>query len=83
MYEPHKITISMNTSLAHMHTHTHTPQSFSSHSLNALCTRWLRDQFEDADRNGDGTLDLKEVVAMMRKLNVGVSKKVIRRKFQV
>ena len=45
--------------------------------------RWLRDLFEDADKNGDGTLDLKEVVAMLRRLNVGVSKRVIKRKFEV
>ena len=59
------------------------------HSLFLSCTiftltpRWLRDLFEEADRNGDGTLDLKEVVAMLRRLNVGVSKKVIKRKFEV
>ena len=51
--------------------------------FNPLWTRWLRDLFEDADRNGDGTLDLKEVIAMLRRLNVGVSKKVIKRKFEV
>ena len=51
--------------------------------INPLLTRWLRDLFEDADRNGDGTLDLKEVIAMLRRLNVGVSKKVIKRKFEV
>ena len=45
--------------------------------------RWLRDLFEDADKNRDGTLDLKEVVAMLRRLNVGVSKSVIKRKFEV
>ena len=48
-----------------------------------LTLRWLRDLFEDADKNGDGTLDLKEVVVMLRQLNVGVSKKVIKKKFEV
>ena len=51
--------------------------------LNPYPPRWLRDLFEDADRNGDGTLDLKEVIAMLRRLNVGVSKKVIKQKFKV
>ena len=51
--------------------------------FSSLTLRWLRDLFEDADRNGDGTLDLKEVIAMMRRLNVGVSKKIIKRKFEV
>ena len=33
--------------------------------------RWLKDMFDEADKNGDGTLDLKEVVQMMKLLNVG------------
>ena len=45
--------------------------------------KWLRDQFDGADKNGDGTLDLKEVVQMMKSLNVGVSKKVIKKMFKV
>ena len=53
------------------------------YDFNPLPTRWLRDLFEDADQNGDGTLDLKEVIAMLRRLNVGVSKKVIKQKFKV
>lgn len=39
--------------------------------------------FDEADKNGDGTLDLKEVVQMMKSLNVGVSKKVIKKMFKV
>lgn len=45
--------------------------------------RWLQDMFSDADKNGDGTLDLKEVLQMLRSLNVGVSKKVVKQMFKV
>jgi Ca2+-binding EF-hand superfamily protein len=39
--------------------------------------------FDSADKNGDGTLDLKEVLQMMKTLNVGVSKKVVKKMFKV
>lgn len=45
--------------------------------------RWLKDLFDTADKNGDGTLDLKEVLQMMKTLNVGVSKKVVKKMFKV
>lgn len=45
--------------------------------------RWLQELFDGADKNGDGTLDLKEVVQMMKSLNVGVSKKAIKKMFKV
>lgn len=45
--------------------------------------RWLKDLFEDADKSGDGVLDIKEVLQMMHKLNVGVSTKVLKQKFKV
>ena len=47
------------------------------------CCRWLRKLFNEADLNGDGTLDLKEVVRLMKKLNVGVSSKILKEKFKV
>ena len=46
-------------------------------------TRWLRDLFEEADKNGDGTLDMKEVLRIMQQLNIGISKKVLKQKFKV
>lgn len=57
----------------------HAEDKFSS----KIRERWLRDLFDEADKNGDGTLDLKEVVQMMKSLNVGVSKKVIKKMFKV
>ena len=48
-----------------------------------MCARWLRDLFEEADKNGDGTLDLKEVLRIMQQLNIGISKKVLKQKFKV
>lgn len=57
----------------HIHTHTHT----CTHS------RWLRNLFEEADSNSDGTLDIKEVLRMMRSLNVGISNKILKQKFKV
>ena len=45
--------------------------------------RWLRNLFEEADSNSDGTLDIKEVLRMMRSLNVGISNKILKQKFKV
>ena len=39
--------------------------------------------FEEADKNGDGTLDMKEVLRIMQRLNIGISKKVLKQKFKV
>lgn len=48
-----------------------------------MTCRWLRGLFDDSDENGDGELSLREVVNMMKKLNVGVSTKIIRKMFKV
>ena len=45
--------------------------------------RWLKDLFDGADKDSSGTLDVKEVLSMMHRLNVGVSSKEIKRKFKV
>ena len=46
-------------------------------------SRWLRDLFEGADKDSSGTLTVKEVMSLMDELNVGVSKKIVKRMFKV
>lgn len=46
-------------------------------------SRWLRDLFESADRDGSGSLSVKEVLTMMKELNVNINKKVLKQKFKV
>ena len=45
--------------------------------------RWLEHIFEAADRNGDDTLDCKEVIKMAKELNMGFTKKDIQNMFEV
>ena len=81
----HAITHTHHHAITHTHHHTITHEHTGAgieHSTRVR-NRWLQDLFNEADVNGDGTLDLKEVVNMMRKLNVGISKKVLRQKFKV
>ncbi|XP_062518362.1 1-phosphatidylinositol 4,5-bisphosphate phosphodiesterase eta-2-like isoform X2 [Corticium candelabrum] len=44
---------------------------------------WLRETFEAADKNGDGTLSLEEILRLMNKLNVGLATSQVRRLFSV
>ena len=48
-----------------------------------IVCRWLRALFDESDENGDGDLSLKEIVNMMKRLNVGISTKIIRKMFKV
>ncbi len=52
-------------------------------SSSVVRSRWLRDMFEGADKDNSGTLTMKEVLALMHDLNVGVSKKILKRMFKV
>ena len=57
---------------AHVHIHT----IFASH-------RYIKGLFEAADKNNDGTLDFSEIIKLMKQLNVGLSKRVLKKKFKV
>ena len=48
-----------------------------------ICCRWLEHIFEAADKNGDDTLDLKEIIKLAKELNMGFSKRDIEKMFQV
>ena len=52
-------------------------------SSSVVRSRWLRDLFESADKDSSGTLTVKEVLALMNELNVGVSKKILKNMFKV
>ena len=45
--------------------------------------RYIKGLFETADRNNDGTLDFSEIIKLMKQLNVGLSKRVLKKKFKV
>ena len=45
--------------------------------------RWLRDLFETADKDGSGSLSVKEVLNLMKELNVSINKKLLKLKFKV
>lgn len=48
-----------------------------------IACRWLRALFDESDENGDGDLSLREIINMMKRLNVGISTKIIRKMFKV
>jgi len=45
--------------------------------------RWLRDLFETADKDSSGSLSVKEVLNLMKELNVNINKKLLKQKFKV
>uniref|UniRef100_A0A1X7VUT6 Phosphoinositide phospholipase C n=1 Tax=Amphimedon queenslandica TaxID=400682 RepID=A0A1X7VUT6_AMPQE len=53
-----------------------------SQSTSDVRKRWLRALFDESDENGDGDLSLREIVNMMKRLNVGISTKIIRKMFK-
>ena len=44
---------------------------------------WLKETYEAADKNGDGSLSLDEVIGLVKKLNMGLSIKQVKRLFMV
>ena len=47
------------------------------------CGRWVKELFRTADRNGDGCLNLKEIVGLMKHLNIEVDLDSAKETFQV
>ncbi|XP_051874452.1 1-phosphatidylinositol 4,5-bisphosphate phosphodiesterase eta-1 [Pristis pectinata] len=44
--------------------------------------QWMKQMFEEADRNGDGLLCIEEIYQLMHKLNVNLPRRKIRQMFQ-
>lgn len=47
-----------------------------------FCT-WVKQTFEEADKNGDGLLNIEEIHQLMHKLNVNLPRRKVRQMFQV
>uniref|UniRef100_H3A3M2 Phosphoinositide phospholipase C n=1 Tax=Latimeria chalumnae TaxID=7897 RepID=H3A3M2_LATCH len=45
------------------------------------CT-WIKQTFEEADKNGDGLLNIEEIYQLMHKLNVNLPRRKVRQMFQ-
>ncbi|XP_055673434.1 1-phosphatidylinositol 4,5-bisphosphate phosphodiesterase eta-1 isoform X4 [Falco peregrinus] len=43
---------------------------------------WVKQTFEEADKNGDGLLNIEEIHQLMRKLNVNLPRRKVRQMFQ-
>lgn len=48
----------------------------------ALVT-WLKQTFEEADKNGDGFLNIEEIYQLLHKLNVNLPRRKVKQMFQV
>uniref|UniRef100_A0A8C3P9P1 Phosphoinositide phospholipase C n=1 Tax=Chrysemys picta bellii TaxID=8478 RepID=A0A8C3P9P1_CHRPI len=46
-----------------------------------ICT-WVKQTFEEADKNGDGLLNIEEIHQLMHKLNVNLPRRKVRQMFQ-
>ena len=48
-----------------------------------VAVRWVKELFKTADRNGDNCLNLKEIVGLMKLLNIEVDLEAAKEIFQV
>ena len=48
-----------------------------------FCSTWLKSVFESADKSGDGLLSMDEVLKLLHKLNVNLSKRKVKQLFRV
>lgn len=44
---------------------------------------WLKQTFDEADKNGDGSLSINEVLQLMHKLNVNLPRQKVKQMFKV
>lgn len=47
------------------------------------CSMWLKQTFDEADKNGDGSLSISEVLQLMHKLNVNLPRQKVKQMFKV
>ncbi|KAM6224800.1 1-phosphatidylinositol 4,5-bisphosphate phosphodiesterase eta-1 isoform 4-T4 [Rhynchocyon petersi] len=47
-----------------------------------MLTLWVKQTFEEADKNGDGLLNIEEIHQLMHKLNVNLPRRKVRQMFQ-
>lgn len=48
-----------------------------------VCVTWLKQTFEEADKNGDGLLNIEEIYQLLHKLNVNLPRRKVKQMFQV
>ncbi|NXC86655.1 PLCH2 phosphodiesterase, partial [Cercotrichas coryphoeus] len=46
------------------------------------CSMWLKQTFDEADKNGDGSLSISEVLQLMHKLNVNLPRQKVKQMFK-
>jgi hypothetical protein len=48
-----------------------------------LAPKWLKQTFDEADKNGDGSLSIGEVLQLLHKLNVNLPRQRVKQMFRV
>lgn len=48
-----------------------------------MAPKWLKQTFDEADKNGDGSLSISEVLQLLHKLNVNLPRQRVKQMFQV
>lgn len=51
--------------------------------LNDFFGTWMKQTFEEADKNGDGLLNIDEIYQLLHKLNVNLPRRKVKQMFQV
>lgn len=61
----------------------HFPISLCKLSLTPFAITWLKQTFTEADKNGDGSLSISEVLQLLHKLNVNLPRQKVKQMFKV